>query len=458
MKTFDLIVIGAGSGLDLAVEAAERGLKVAIVEKGPMGGTCLNRGCIPSKMVIHSAEITEVIKNSKVFGISSKIEKINLKKITNRANNLVDKDAKSIEKAINKGINPTLFKGSAKFIDKLVIEINNENNKPQKIKGKKIVISTGARPFIPPIEGLNKVPYMTSTEALRQTKLPKSMIIIGGGYIGVELGHFYASLGTKITIVQRNKLLIPREDRDVSNLFTKLWKKKYKIITNADAQKVEKNKKIILTIKKGNKLQKISADKLLISTGVRPNSDFLQLEKVGIKTNNEGFIKVNKFLETNIKNIWALGDVAGIYMFKHSANLEAKYVLKNILKRKRKINYHPMPHAIFTTPQIAGVGITEQEAKRKNINYVIGKYNYKNTGMGAALAEENGFVKLIVSERTKEILGCHIMGPHSSILLHQVLIAIKADKKRALNLLRNTVHIHPALNEVVQRAAFNVPI
>ena len=284
------------------------------------------------------------------------------------------------------------------------------------------------------------------------------MIIIGGGYIGVELGHFYASLGTKITIVQRNKLLIPREDRDVSNLFTKLWKKKYKIITNADAQKVEKNKKIILTIKKGNKLQKISADKLLISTGVRPNSDFLQLEKVGIKTNNEGFIKVNKFLETNIKNIWALGDVAGIYMFKHSANLEAKYVLKNILKRKRKINYHPMPHAIFTTPQIAGVGITEQEAKRKNINYVIGKYNYKNTGMGAALAEENGFVKLIVSERTKEILGCHIMGPHSSILLHQVLIAIKADKKRALNLLRNTVHIHPALNEVVQRAAFNVPI
>ena len=458
MKIFDLIVIGAGSGLNVAIEAAERGLKVAIIEKGPLGGTCLNRGCIPSKMIIHSAEVVETIKNSKKFGISSKINKINFKQVTNRANNLVDSNARSIEKSINKERNPKLFKGNAKFIDKYIIEISNNNKTSQKIKGRKIVISTGARPLIPPIEGLNKVPYVTSTEALRQTKLPKSMIIVGGGYIGAELGHFYASLGTKITLIQRNKLLIPREDKDIATLFTRLWQKQYNVITSATAKKVKyKNKKIIVTIKKSNKIKTISADKLLIATGVQPNSDYLQLEDVGIKTNKNDFIKVNKYMETNIKNIWALGDVVGTYMFKHSANLEAEYILNNIFKKKMKIDYHPMPQAIFTTPQVAGVGVTEQEAIKKKIKYVVGKYNYKNTGMGAALAEENGFVKFIVSKRTKQILGCHILGPEASVLLHEVLIAMKSGKK-ALDLLRKTVHIHPALNEVVQRAALNIPV
>jgi mycothione reductase len=188
---------------------------------------------------------------------------------------------------------------------------------------------------------------------------------------------------------------------------------------------------------------------------VQPNSDILQVEKTGVKTNKRGFVQVNRFMETSAKNIWALGDIAGIYLFKHSANLEAEYVLNNILKRKKPVDYFPMPHAVFTNPQIAGVGVTEQHARLSRKPYVVGKYAYKSTGMGEALGEENGFVKLIVDTKKKDIIGCHILGPHASILLHEVLIALKA-KQNALDLLRDTVHIHPALNEVVQRAALRV--
>jgi len=457
MKTFDLVVIGSGAGLNVAAECAAAGLKTAIIEDGPMGGTCLNRGCIPSKIVIHSAEVAELIHRAKEFGLSAKLEKVNFKFATDRANHEVDKDAKSIERRIKSETNPTLFKGRGKFVGKYTIEVNGE-----RLKGKRFLISVGARPFIPPIEGLDKVPYMTSTEALRQTKLPKSMAIIGGGYIGCELGFFYAELGCKVTIIQRNNYLIPREDEDIVKTFTELWKKKsknYNIITNADAKKVEKKgSKVVVHVRISNKIQKITADKLFIAAGVKPNSDILQVEKTGVRTDKRGFVKVNRFMETNVKNVWALGDAAGVYMFRHSANLEADYVANNILKKKKPVDYYPMPHAIFTSPQIAGVGMTEQEAREKKKKYVVGKAYYKNTGKGLALAEKDGFVKFIVDKKSKEILGCHILGPEASVLLHQVLIAMKSGRKKALGLLTSTVHIHPSLNEVVQRAALNVPV
>ena len=454
MKTFDLIVIGAGAGLNVAAGAAEQRLKVAIVEEGPMGGTCLNRGCIPSKMIIQSAEVAEMIHRASEFGLTASLKKVNFKFTTDRASNTVDADARSIEKNVRAGKNPVLFKGRGKFVDKYIVEVNGE-----RIKGTKILIAAGARPAIPPIPGLDKVPYMTSTEALRQTVLPKSMIIIGGGYIAAELGFFYAELGTRVTIIQRNTLLVPREDKDVAALITALWKKRYTVLTNADAVKVEKKgTKVEVTVKSGSKMQKIQAEKLLVATGVKPNSDVLAVEKTGVKNNKNGFVQVNKFLETNVKNIWALGDIAGVYLFRHSANLEADYALNNITSKRKAVDYYPMPHAIFTSPQIAGVGLTEQEAQEQKRNYVASKYYYHQTAKGIALAEKHGFVKLIVDKKTKEILGCHIIGPDASVLLHEVCVAIKAGKNKALDLLRDTVHVHPSLNEVVQRAALNVPL
>jgi len=454
MKSFDLIVIGAGSGLDVAVEAANRGLKTAIIEEGPLGGTCLNRGCIPSKMVIHSADVAEEIKKAAVFGLKASLSGINFRTVTDRASHTVDKDSKSIEQSLRRGKNPVLFKARAQFIAPYTLQVGKE-----KITGKKIVIAAGARPSIPPIPGLDKVPYMTSTEALRQTKLPKSMVIIGGGYIGAEMGHFYAALGTKVTVIQRGPLLLSREDKDISELFTQLWKKKYGVICDCDIVRVEKKgKNIVVHTKHHGKEKTFVAEKLLIATGVTPNSDMLQVMKTGVKTNEKRFITINKYLETSTKNIWALGDIAGVYLFKHSANLEAEYVLHNLLGKRKAVDYYPMPHAIFTNPQIAGVGMTEQEVKEKNQEYAVGKYEYKNTGMGAAIEEKDGLVKFIVDRKSKEILGCHIIGPDASTLIHEVVVAMKADRKKALDILREAVYVHPALSEVVQRAALVVPI
>ncbi len=443
MKRVDLLVIGAGAGLNVAAGAAEQGMSVVIVEKGPLGGTCLNRGCIPSKMVIHSAEVAETVRNASRFGVQAEFKGTVFSRITGHASKVVDADARQIENALKKGKNPRLIQGTARFVGERTIEVNGEN-----IQAKKVVIAAGARPTIPAIPGLKDVPYMTSTEALRRKTLPKSLLVIGGGYIGVELGNFYGSLGSKVTVVQRGSLLLPREDKDIAETFTRIWKKKYRVLLNSSITNLTRTREgITATI--GRK--KITTEAILVATGVTPNSDLLDLSKAGVKTNEKGFIRVNKYLETSAKNVWALGDIAGVYMFRHSANLEAEYVLNAVLGTRQVVDYYPMPHAIFTSPQIAGVGLTEQEAK----NYVLGTYQYKNTGMGEALQEEDGFVKFIIEKKTRKMLGFHALGPEASILLHEVVVAMKADKP--LNLLQNAVHVHPSLNEVVQRAALSVP-
>ena len=454
MKSFDLIVIGSGSGLDVAVGAAERGLKTAIIEQGPLGGTCLNRGCIPSKMIIHSAEVMQTINQSSQFGIEVTGKKVNFSQVIGRASSLVDSDARQIQQSLRSGKNPTLFTGKARFVGIKIVEING-----QRITAKKIVIAAGARSTIPPIPGLNTVPFLTSTEALRLKTMPKSLIIIGGGYIAAELGNFYATLGCNVTIIQRGPLLIPREDKDVAELFTKLWKEKGKVLVNTNVINVKTQRdNVVVTVQQGTMTKTLHAEKLLIATGVTPNTDSLDVAKTGVKTTKNGFIAVNKCMETSVPGIWALGDIVGVYLFKHSANLEAQYVLNTILGAKKAVPYHPMPHAIFTHPQIAGVGMTEQEAQEKNKEYVLGRYDYKDTGMGAALEEKKGFVKFIVERKTKEILGCHIIGPEASTLIHEVVATMKADRRKALNILRTAIHVHPALSEVVQRAALSVPL
>ncbi|MBN4049244.1 dihydrolipoyl dehydrogenase [archaeon AH-315-M20] len=451
MEHFEVIVIGAGSGLNISSATSDMGLKTAIIEKGPMGGTCLNRGCIPSKMIIHTADVAETINTAKIFGINPKGYSIDFKKITQRASRTVDKDAIQIEQSIKSDKNTTLFKTEAKFIGYKILQVGNK-----KINGDKIFIGAGTRPFIPPIEGIKDVDYMTSTGALRLTKQPKTLTVIGGGYIAAELAHFYAALGTKVTIIQRRNLLIPAEDMEIAQRFTEIFSKKCRVLLNSNAIKVtKKNNKIITTIENNKKQKNIESEKLLVATGRIPNTDILDVKKTNVKTNKKGFIKVNLYLETTAKNIWALGDIAGIYLFKHSANLEAQYCYQNAFSKKKiKIDYYAMPHAIFSSPQIAGVGYTEQQLKDKKIKYVVGKYNFINSGMGIAINDREGFVKILVDKKTKKILGCHIMGTDASTLIHEVIVAMKSKQK--VDLLQKAVHIHPALSEVVQRAVNNI--
>ena len=451
MQKFDLVVVGAGSGLNVVAEAASRNLRVALVEEGPMGGTCLNRGCIPSKMLVHHADIAETIANAKKFGFTAKIAGIDFRKIVKEVSSVVDSEAREIEEGVREDENTVLFKQRAEFVGDRILKVGKE-----KIFGEKVVIAAGTRPSIPPIDGLQGTGFLTSDEALRLEKQPKSMIIVGGGYIAAELAHFFGALGTKVTIVQRNRLLVPDEDEEIAAAFTKIFAKKHKVFLEHVVSRVKKRGKgFVATIEKkgGSGKKTIEAGQLLIATGRVPNTDTLKVESTGVETTKAGFVRVNEFLETTAKNVWALGDVAGIFLFKHSANLEASYVIYNMFNpdAKKAVDYTAMPHAVFSAPQIAGVGATEQELKAKGVDYAVGKHYFIKTGMGRALKDDTGFVKLLADKQTGKILGCHIMGTDASTLIHEVIVAMKAAGAR-ISAITDSVHIHPALSEVVQRA------
>lgn len=285
---------------------------------------------------------------------------------------------------------------------------------------------------------------------------------IGGGYIACELAHFFGSLGTTINIIQRNDFLIPNEDKEISHKFTEVFAKKYNlylefeteiVLSNNNSNNSDKKFRIIAKNKAGKKIE-LESDQLLVSVSRTPNTDLLDLEKTGVKVNEKGFVVVDEYLETTTKGIFALGDIVGRYQFKHNANLEAQYVYNNIIypNRKKSVDYTAMPHAIFSSPKVAGVGFTEQELKKKNIHYEKSIYPYINTGMGEAIEDKDGFVKFLVDKNNRKILGCHIIGTDASILIHEVLVAMRTGDG-TIDSITKTVHIHPALSEVVVRAA-----
>jgi mycothione reductase len=450
-KKYDLIVIGAGSGLDVAVAAAEHlGWKVALVEKGPLGGTCLNRGCIPSKMVIHAADVAETIRRAARFGIEAEIKAIDFAAITGRATNHVDAEAAAMEDSFKESELLDLYKETASFTGPRTLRAGE-----RELRGERILIAAGARPLIPAIPGLDQVDYWTSTEALRQTRQPRSLIIIGGGYIGAELGHFYGALGTEVTIVQRADRLLRQEDIDIAREFTRVFSRKYNVLLNHTVtgvrQEQDGTKVVMVEDGRGASLT-LEAEALLVAAGLHSNGDLLQVGKGGVDTDEHGFIKVDEFLATSAENVWALGDIIGRAQFKHAANREAQHVFWNMGgEHRHAMDYAVMPRAIFTSPQIAAVGLREQDARAMNIEHRALRFDYLETGMGLAIEAEDAFVKFIVEPVESKILGCHIMGPDASTLIHEVVVVMAAMEGNAAGI-TVPVHIHPALSEVIQRA------
>ncbi|MBI2430836.1 MAG: dihydrolipoyl dehydrogenase [Candidatus Levybacteria bacterium] len=447
MKKFDVIVVGSGAGLEVASFAAEKGMSVAIVEEGPLGGTCLNRGCIPSKMLIHSADVVETIKSSEKFGIKSRIENIDFASIVKRVSEMVDTDSSGIEKAIRESGNPTLYKMHGKFIGPKKMQVGSEQ-----IEADKVFIVGGTRPSIPSLPGLETTPYLDSTKALRLEKQPEHLVIIGGGYIAAELAHFYGALGTKITILVRGEKILKEEDEEIADWITREFSKKYQILFNAEAETVSyQDSKFTIKLKgDGNK---IIADQLLVAAGRIPNTDILDIKATGVEMDDKGFIKVNQYLETNVEGVWAFGDILGILPFRHTANDQVGFAIRDAFTDK-KVPFDPFAigHAVFSSPQVGGVGKTEQELKKMGIKYKVGKAELKDTGMGGAL-QENGLAKVLVDEQNN-ILGVHIIGPDASILIHEAIVAMKANGK--IGAITNSVYIHPALSEWLQRAFFAI--
>lgn len=449
MQKFDVIVIGSGGGAKITSPAARLGLKVACLEKAALGGTCLNRGCIPSKMLIHPADVAIAIKEAKKFDILNDPSfQVNFANLINRISQTVDSDSASIAAGYAKNPNITFFPAAGRFVENKIIEVAG-----QRITADKIFIAVGARPQIPDIPGLSNTPFMTSTEALRQPQLPKKMIIIGAGYIAAELGHAYAAFGTETHFLVRSRML-RHEDSEVAAEFTRTFARYHQLHLGAVPTKVEfQNNLFTVFYRQDGRDEKITADALLVATGIVPNTDTLELSNTGIKVNDQGFVQVDDRLQTAVPGVYALGDCIGRYFFRHSVNFEGEYLFRTVFEdpSSEPIRYPPVPHAIFTHPQVAGVGQTEDELKAAGVDYVVGLNAYKSSAMGMALLADHGFVKILIERRTGKILGAHIVGPEASDMIH-LLIAFM-NKDGTLDDLLSMIYIHPALPEVVRNAA-----
>ncbi|MFQ5620401.1 MAG: dihydrolipoyl dehydrogenase [Candidatus Nanoarchaeia archaeon] len=447
MKKYDIIVIGTGGGTKLR-PASELGYKVAMIEKGKLGGTCLNRGCIPSKMLIYPAHVATHTKDAKKINLNTQFKGADFSKLISRINRDINSDSNAIEEYYKTTKKFDFYKGEAKFISDKIVEVNGK-----KLTAKYIFIAVGARPRIPPIPGLEGTPYMTSTEALTNKKLPKKLLVIGGGYIACEIGYAYSALGSSVEFIVRSGLL-GREDSDIQKEFAKVFTKQQKVHLGHSTQKVEyKNTTFTLTLKdKKGKTKKLKGDALLVATGVIPNNDKLNLQNTKIKLNKRGFLKVNKYLETNVKGVFGLGDCVGNYMFRHSVNFEGEHLFNTLIKKKKKnpIKYPPMPHAVFSYPEIAAVGKTEDELKKEGEKYIVGMNTYKKSAQGMARKPDHGFVKLLFDKKSRKLLGAHIIGDEASNMIHQLIYAMTFNAK-AEDLL-NMIYIHPALPEIVRNA------
>ena len=446
MKIFDLIVIGSGGGTKIGTPAAKLGKKVAVIEERRFGGTCLNRGCIPSKMLIHPANIICHALEAEKLHVHFKKPEVGFSTLVEELNNTIDEESESIPK--NYDNIPTLeyFIGRARFKDDNTVVVNNEE-----LQADTIIVATGAKPRIPEIPGLKDTPFMTSEEALKNTTLPESLVVIGGGYIACELGHAYASFGSKTTFLVRSKLL-SAEDDEVREEFTKAFSEKHQILLNTNTTKVEYENNTFRThyIQDGEE-KVIESEALIVAAGVVPNSSDMGLENTSIEVDSLGFIKVNDHLQAS-KNVYALGDVVGTFLFRHSVNFEGEYLFNELFgeQQGKPIKYPPMPHAVFTHPEIAGVGATEQDLQKQGVAYVVGKNAYKSSAMGMARKPQHGFVKLLFDKETRVLLGAHIIGDEASVMIHQAIHAITY--KATLDDLLGIIYIHPALPEIFRNA------
>jgi len=451
MKKYDVIVIGSGCGMNIVEEALAHGLSVALVDKGPLGGTCPNLGCIPSKMLIFAADRIAEIQEARKLGIAAQIASIDFNFIMERARKSIRANQEHMRQWLSRAENLDYHEGEGHFVDDYTIEVNGN-----RMKGNKIFIASGSRPLIPPIKNLESAGYLTNETALQLKERPDSLIIIGGGYIAVEYGHFFAAMGTKVTILEMLDRLVLAEEPEISEILKKELGRRMDVHTGVQAEEVQSNGGSVTVMAKdlqgGHK--QFTAQRILVAVGRRSNADLLELQNTGVEVDNRGFVKVNEYLETTRKNIFAVGDANGQQMFRHVANVEASLAADNAIHgSKTKMDYGAVPHAVYSHPQIASVGMTE-EAARKAHKVLVGKANYSDVAQGEAMMEEIGFAEAIVEKDTEKILGFHIIGPYAPILIQEVINAMASGGD--IDQIQTGMHIHPAITELIPEALGNL--
>ncbi|WP_224449727.1 dihydrolipoyl dehydrogenase family protein [Haloprofundus salilacus] len=451
MNEYDLIVLGGGTGNIVASAAADEGLDVALVERDRLGGTCLNRGCNPSKKLIHRASVVETVQQANSLGIDAAVNDIAFADIVDDVISSVTDEADRKAEDAREHEHITFYQTEGRFVDERTVAVATDDGDAE-LTAENVVLAGGSRPLVPDsIDGTDEVSFLTSDQALRLDERPDRLVVVGGGYIAVEMAHFFGAMGTEVAIVGRGDVLVAREDRDVAEHLTDVYAENYELRLgySVTALAADGDETVVEAESEDGETVELRGDEVLLATGRQPSSDRWNVAAAEIDTDEKGFVETDDYLRTSVDGVWAIGDIAGNYMFKHSGDKEAEYVVENVVHGCRaEVAYPGMAHAVFGSPQVASLGETEEELD-DGADYAVGTYAYDDTALGSALHNDGGFAKVIVGS-DGAVLGCHIVGPHASILIHEVSTAVAADADAKT--IAETIHVHPALSEVVQGA------
>jgi len=444
MKIYDLIIIGGGRASNLAVKAGRLGKRVALIEKSKLGGTCANRGCVPSKLLVGYADVLRSIKESQRHYIKSTIDNIDIEKIFKENNEYIAGVDEGYRAMLNENVE--LFRGIGSFVSDSIVEVNGV-----KLTAPKIVIATGAKPKGSPFKDA-----WSSDDIFPLNKIPSSITIVGAGLIACELANVFDALGVKTKLLVRGERLLSNEDEDISKVFKQEFSKKIDIEFNTtikDAIFYDSFFDITLQDRAG-KSKKHSSEALLYAIGRESNAKALNLQNTHITLDERGFIKRDEFFQTDAKGVYVAGDAAGEYMLQHAASFEMNHLYKYLFEDKKEpLKFKYMPHSVFTDPEIASVGISEKEAKERGLDVVVTKTDWLASAKAESMKLKYPFTKFIVDRKTYEILGCHMIGPQSSTMIHQVLTVMHIDND--IRHLKEMLYIHPALSESLLPAAIN---
>ncbi len=457
-EKFQAVVIGGGpGGYVCAIRLAQLGLKTACIEsRGTLGGTCLNVGCIPSKSLLNLSEEFHKVQNLSNKGIEIGEVKLNLSKMMKSKDKAVTILTKGVEFLLKKN-KVTYFKGTGSFKSKNEVLIKDEKNKETIISSEKTIIATGSVPVSLPGIDFDEKTIVSSTGALKLEKVPKKMVVVGGGYIGLEMGSVWSRLGSEVHVIEFLDHITPGMDKEISQEFMKILKKQginFHMQHKVEAVKTNVSGAIVSTKDKDGNKKDFNTDVVLVSVGRKPNTNNLNLEKIGVELDDKKRVKTNKDFQTSVNNIYAIGDVIVGPMLAHKAEDEGIAVAENIAGQSGHVNYNTIPGVIYTTPEVASIGQTEEQLKEKNIKYRIGKFSFMANSRAKAIDDSEGFVKILADEKTDKVLGAHLIGPHAGELIAEIGIAMEFGASSED--IARTCHAHPTFSEAVKEAALSV--
>lgn len=452
-RKVEVLVIGAGpGGYVAAIRLGQLGKRTTIVEKDFVGGVCLNVGCIPSKALITAAKLYERMRHAGAMGIRADSVSVDMERMQAWKAGIVERLSRGVRQ-LCKNAGAEFVMGQAAFVGERKVKVTSQENNEEVIEADNIIIATGSRPAAIPDFDLDGESVITSTEALALTEVPSRLVVIGGGYIGMELGMMYSKLGTKVTIVEMLDQLLPGFEEEVVRVVARQLKKQgLDSYVRARARSWKRTADgIEVSVETENGEQTLRGDYVLLTVGRKPNTDELQLEKTGVVTDGGGFIQVNKRLQTSVPGIYAIGDAVGNPMLAHKSSREAEVAAEAIAGLRSELDYVAMPAVVFTDPEIATVGLTEQEARNQGLDVMVGKFPFAASGRAMTTLETEGFVKIVAERESKRLLGLHIVGPEASDLIGEGALALEMGALVAD--IARTIHPHPTFSEAIMEAA-----